>query len=70
MWNIFKFAELTEVMRQYGDIEFIEIPNKIRFRNFDESVQTRLNTRFVKENVVNYSRNTLHVYRKQSDPVA
>ena len=30
LWNIFKFVELTEVMRQRGDIEFIEFLNKIR----------------------------------------
>ena len=66
LWNIFKFVELTEVMRQRGDIEFIEFLNKIRVGYLDESVQTRLKARFVKENDVNYPRNALHMFAKNS----
>ena len=64
LWNIFKFAELTEVMKQRGDIEFIEFLNKIRVGNLDESIQTRLKARFFKENDVNYPRNALHSLQK------
>ena len=62
LWNIFKFAELTEVMTQRGDMEFIEFLNKIRVGNLDESVQTCLKAIFVKENDVNYPRNALHIF--------
>ena len=30
LWNNFKFVELTEVMRQRADLEFIYFLNKIR----------------------------------------
>ena len=66
LWNIFKFVELTEVMRQRGDIEFIEFLNKIRVGNLDESVQTRLKARFIKENDVNHPRNALHMFSENS----
>ena len=66
LWNIFKFAELTEVMRQRGDMEFIEFLNKIRVGNLDESVQTRLKARFIKENDVNHPRNALHMFSENS----
>lgn len=33
LWNVFKFVELTEIMRQTRDTKFIEFLNKIRFGN-------------------------------------
>lgn len=33
LWNVFKFVELTEIMRQTRDTEFIELLNKIRLGN-------------------------------------
>ena len=29
-WHCFKMAELTEVMRQRGDIEFIDLLNQVK----------------------------------------
>ena len=66
LWKIFKFAELTEVMRQRRDIEFIEFLNKKRVENLDESVQNRLKARFVKENGVNYPRNGLDMFEENN----
>ena len=66
LWNIFEFAELTEVMRQRGDIEFKEFLNKIGVGNLDESVQNRLKAIFVKENDVNYPRNALHMFAENN----
>ena len=33
LWNVFKFVELTEIMRQTRATEFIEFLNKIRLGN-------------------------------------
>ena len=47
LWEIFQFAELTEVMRQKGDNLLIHILNKIRVVNIDESVDAILKERFM-----------------------
>ena len=66
LWNVFKFTELTEVMRHRRGIEFIDFLNKIRVGNLDESVQNRLKARFVKESDINYPRDALHTFAENN----
>ena len=47
LWEVFQFAELTEVMRQKGDNLLIHILHKIRVVNIDESVDAILKERFM-----------------------
>ena len=42
----FKVAELSEVMRQREDYQFIKILNKIREGEIDEDVELALKSRF------------------------
>ena len=45
--RMFQFAELTEVMRQRGDANFIDLLNTIRVGNVDEDVQKQITERFI-----------------------
>ena len=62
LWRMFQFAELTEVMRQRGDVKFIDLLNKIRVVNIDEGVQKQIRERFIEESDINYPKNALHMY--------
>ena len=46
LWKIFQMVELTKVMRQRGDHDFIMVPNKIRERSI-ENVEHTLKARFL-----------------------
>ena len=63
-WNygICLFAELTEVMRQKGDAEFINLLNKIRIGDTHPDVQQKLKARFVNETADNYPQNAVHMF--------
>ena len=56
------FAELTEVMRQNGDAEFINFLNKIRIGDTDADVQQKLKVRFVNEIADNYPQNAVQMF--------
>ena len=62
LWRLFQFAELTEVMRQGGDIKFIDLLNKIRVENVDEDVQKHIRESFIEESDINYPGNALHIF--------
>ena len=38
---MFSFIELTEIMRQSGDLQFIQLLNKIRVGNIDQVVENK-----------------------------
>ena len=52
LWRKFQMVELTEVMRQRGDFEFISLLNKIREGEIDDHVENLLKSRFFKQNLV------------------
>ena len=47
LWKKFQMVELTEVMHQRGDHDFIRVLNKITEGNIDEDVEHTLNARFL-----------------------
>ena len=49
LWRKFQMVELTEVMRQRGDFEFISLLNEIREGEIDDHVVNTLKSRFLKE---------------------
>ena len=51
LWRMFKIIELTEITRQQGHNEMIDI-NKIRIGAIDTSVDDLLQSRFIDENQI------------------
>ena len=62
LWHKFCIAELNEVMRQKGDMEFINLLNKVRVGNIDEEVDRLLIPRFVDLTCNSYPHDALHIY--------
>ena len=66
LWRMFCMAELTEVMRQREDFQFIQIINKIREGNCDEEVETILKSRFFSQPSDQFPKNALHVFAENA----
>ena len=50
LWNLFEIAELTEVMRQHGDGNFIDLLNHVRIAELNDSDVFLLRSKFIKPN--------------------
>ena len=55
-------AELTEVMRQREDLQFIQVLHKIREGNCDKEVETILNSRFFLQSSDQFPNNALYIF--------
>ena len=61
----FKIVELTEVMRQQGDYEFISLLGKIRVGAVDEEVEKLLKSRFVAKDNLFYQDHAVHMFAEK-----
>ena len=61
LWHLFKYAELTEVVKQ-NDKLFIELLNKVQVGNIDNDAENLLNARFICQSDENYPKDALHIY--------
>ena len=68
LWREFKLVELTEIMRQRGDTNFIETLNKICIKNSDEKVDTALQSSFTDKQDRPQQNFKLHIYA-ENEPV-
>ena len=66
LWKMSRMVELTEVMRQREDLEFIQILNKIREGNCDEEVETILKSRLFSQPSDQFPKNALHVFAENA----
>ena len=62
LWYQFKFAELTEIMRQKDDKLFAELLNRVRTDSCTEADIKLLETRVIKDTSEDYPYDSLHVY--------
>ena len=60
MWYLFKYVELTEVVRQ-NDKLCIDLLNKARVSNIDDDVEKVIKARFIHESDENYLKDALHM---------
>ena len=60
LWKKFQMVELTEVMRQRGDHDFIRVLNKIREGNISEEVEHTLQARVLETK--SYPEHAMHMF--------
>ena len=60
LWRKFQMVELTEVMRQRGDFEFISLLIKIREGEIDDLVENTLKSRFLKK--ISFPQHVVHMF--------
>ena len=66
LWRMFEIVELTEIMRQQGHNEMIDMLNKIRVGTIDISVENLLQSRFVDVNNPAYPVNATHIFAENA----
>ncbi|XP_066910992.1 ATP-dependent DNA helicase PIF1-like [Clytia hemisphaerica] len=62
LWRKFQIAELTEIMRQRDDIDFIDLLNQIRVGELDEEKEQLLRSRFISKDAPDYPSDTTHIF--------
>ena len=62
VWRNFKIAELTEVMHQKDNTDFIHLLNKVRVGNIDEDVENILKMRFITKTNPSFPIDALHIF--------
>ena len=65
LWNLFEISELTEVMRQRGDGNFIDLFNHVRIAELNDSNVSLLRSKFIKPND-KYPQDALHIFAENA----
>ena len=66
LWKLFKIFELTEVMRQRGNAEFIHLMNNVRIGDTQSCDIRLLESRVIKPQSSSYPKNTLHIFAENA----
>ncbi|XP_066910931.1 uncharacterized protein [Clytia hemisphaerica] len=62
LWRKFQIAELTEIMRQRDDIDFIDLLNQIRLGELDKEKEELLKSRFIAKDSPDYPSDVTHIF--------
>ncbi|XP_066926174.1 uncharacterized protein [Clytia hemisphaerica] len=62
LWRSFQLAELTQVMRQRNDIEFVDLLNQVRLGDLDEEKEELLKSRFISKDSPDYPADITHIF--------
>ena len=62
LWSMLSLIELTEIMRQKDELQFIQLLNKIRVGNVDEDVEYELKSRFIEKTKKEFPHDKLHIF--------
>ena len=68
MWHLFKYTELTEVVRQNYKL-FIDLLNKVRVGDIDDDVEILHKARFIHVSDENYPKDALLIYAENGAPM-
>ena len=60
-WHLFKYAELTEVIRQ-SDKLFLDLLTKVRVGNIDDDIEKLLKVIFTDKSDEKYPKHVLHLW--------
>ena len=66
LWRMFKIVELSEMMRQQGHNEMIDVLNEIRVGTVDTSIDNLLQSRFIDINNPSYPVNAVHIFAENA----
>ncbi|XP_066928290.1 uncharacterized protein [Clytia hemisphaerica] len=62
LWRSFQMAELTEVMRQRDDIDFVDLLNQVCLGELNEEKEELLKSRFITKDSPDYPANITYIY--------
>ena len=66
LWRKFSIAELTEVMRQRGDFQFIDLLNQVRIGELNEQNVNLLKSRFILKDSARYPVQAIHIFAENA----
>ena len=66
LWHNMQIVELTEIMRQQGHNEMINMLNKVRTGDIDEHTENLIKSRFIDKNDPTYPVDAIHIYAENA----
>ena len=66
LWKPFQIFELTKVMRQQRDLQFIALLNNVYITDVNSSDIELLESKVIHSNHINYAHGVLHMYGANS----
>ena len=67
IWTLFKIFELTEVMRQCGDSQLIDLLNNVSARDLQPDNINILKSRIIQPGTEGYPCNALHIFAQNAN---
>ena len=62
LWKMFQLVELTGIVRQQGDMNFIQILNKVRVGNIDKDTEKMLKASRIDKDSKNFPYDKFYIF--------